>query len=753
MSFAIQSKSILAKLLAIENITIQHDPEQKTAWFDVKNRVLSLPVWHDISEDLYDMLVVHEVGHALDTPADAWINNIRDIAERVTGKKGNAEAESAVKDFMNVIEDARIDKRQKRRYPGSVRNYVAGYKELIDRNFFGTANRDINSFSFIDRMNMYFKGGILLGIKFSDVERKFIDAVANAETFDEVIALTEEIFTYAKGTEKFTSLTTRSQVLILDEDGDFDVDEEDVVFDDFEDFDDEDEDVAEKTSGKGFQKSDEDEEDDSEGSGDYDEEDEETSEEDENTDEEDEDKGKTGGFGKEGGFGQSDNELPQSETEQSFREMQNQIVKDDGFQYIYGKLPDPDLSKIVDDYKVVLNDWENYVTRVGPDWKSASLAQFNTWKSKENATISFMVKEFEMLKAASAYSKTLISKTGVIDTSKLHNYRYCEDIFRKNTVVPKGKNHGFILVIDWSGSMHPNIHETVLQAFSLAMFCRRVQIPFEVYTFRDWDSKDTPGAQWNYDRTTPYLNLNIFKMRNILSSRMNSADFTRAMAYLYSMTKARGRFPSDGMGGTPLNEAIVAMTKIVPQFQARNKIEVMNVIFLSDGYGNTSTMTNFQGYKFRKMTYIKDDVTKKNYLYDDSSKYYNTNAEYHEVQSGALYSILKDRTNCNLVGFYLAGNELSRLMREMFGDNAKTYRDLYAESWKKEGFFARKAIGFDEYYYLNTDKFKVSTDKLEVNSDMSVNAITKKFTQFSEQKGTSRVLLRKFISRISRNVA
>jgi hypothetical protein len=59
---------------------------------------------------------------------------------------------------MNVIEDARIDKRQKRRYPGSRRNYVAGYKELFERNFFGTLGKDVNSFNFIDRINMYFQG-------------------------------------------------------------------------------------------------------------------------------------------------------------------------------------------------------------------------------------------------------------------------------------------------------------------------------------------------------------------------------------------------------------------------------------------------------------------------------------------------------------------------------------------------------------------------------------------------------------------
>ena len=56
-------KGALAKLLATENLTVEHC-KCETASFDVINRVLSLPLWI-ASESVYDMLVGHEVGHAL----------------------------------------------------------------------------------------------------------------------------------------------------------------------------------------------------------------------------------------------------------------------------------------------------------------------------------------------------------------------------------------------------------------------------------------------------------------------------------------------------------------------------------------------------------------------------------------------------------------------------------------------------------------------------------------------------------------
>ena len=43
-----------------------------------------------------------------------------------------------------------------------------------------------------------------------------------------------------------------------------------------------------------------------------------------------------------------------------------------------------------------------------------------------------------------------VSKTGVLDCSKLHTYKYSEDIFKKVTTLHEGKNHGLVFLLDWS---------------------------------------------------------------------------------------------------------------------------------------------------------------------------------------------------------------------------------------------------------------------------------------------------------------
>jgi len=64
----LEIKSQLAKLLATEDLIVENSHQATTASFDVNNRVLTLPIWKRASSIVYDLLVGHEVGHALYTP-------------------------------------------------------------------------------------------------------------------------------------------------------------------------------------------------------------------------------------------------------------------------------------------------------------------------------------------------------------------------------------------------------------------------------------------------------------------------------------------------------------------------------------------------------------------------------------------------------------------------------------------------------------------------------------------------------------
>jgi hypothetical protein len=716
---ASQSKSVLAKLLATENITMQKLAGAQTAWFDVKNRVLTLPIWQGISDDLEDMLVVHEVGHALDTPCDGWTNAIKDIATKIYGQ-ASKQNQMAVKGFLNVIEDARIDKRQKRRYPGARRNYIVGYKELMDRDFFGTANKDINSYSFIDRVNIYFKGGVALGVKFSPEENAFVKRIDAAETFKEVVKITEEVFAYAKlrGEEdqKIQMEAVRS--------GDGDEDEGEDFGDDFDEFEDDEE---ESEGSKGYQ-----------GEGDISASDDQTDDE-EDGDGDDQDQTSNGA-------GSSDF-IPESKTEKAWEQKQSELVANGSTKYQYVGVPKPNVSRIVDDYKLFLKENANFNTRSwgssgDKNWMSVIRSEVTKFRTEENASISFMVKEFEMKKSADIFSRISIAKTGVLDTNKIHSYKYNEDIFRRQAVVPTGKNHGFVMILDWSGSMHGCLKDTIKQLISLTSFCKRTQIPFEVYTFRD-----PTGSKGNsFETVQGDLEFENLTMRNILSSRMNVSELNEAYALLWAMAINGSHF--EPMGGTPLNGAIVVTEQIVNQFKARSKVQIVNVIFLTDGGSNTikGVRGTEIGNRWTGDTkyIIQDKVMKKDYYLTD-----HIYSSANEITINLL-KILKDRTGCNLIGFYLHDRGSNRVVHEFYGYAIEEkFRAAMVKSWNENKFIPVTNHGYDDYYIINTPAMKDTENKLEVNSTMTKAKIAKEFMKFSEKKAVNRILLKRFIDKIA----
>ena len=52
MSNFLETKGMLAKLLATENLVVEHDSTSKTASFDTENRVLKLPVLKTPNENV-----------------------------------------------------------------------------------------------------------------------------------------------------------------------------------------------------------------------------------------------------------------------------------------------------------------------------------------------------------------------------------------------------------------------------------------------------------------------------------------------------------------------------------------------------------------------------------------------------------------------------------------------------------------------------------------------------------------------------
>ena len=727
-------KGNLARLLATENLVVEHK-QTPTAYFNVDTRVLVLPKWDKASDVVYDLLVGHEVGHALFTP------NV-DFREQV----------SCPQDYVNVIEDARIEKLMKRKYPGLKKSFVGGYTELNDKDFFQIFDKDLKEFSLIDRINLHFKLGATSMMPFDGAELVFVARADLAETFDEVCKIAQDVYNYAKTQEDENEKVEVPVSQTPSATGG------DTESDDEEGF------GKLQTAAEGQK---------SGGSSGVDLEDVQDDWYDEDGNLKDDDDisldDLLDGEGEENAGG-----IDSSSTQHAFNEAQENLSSvDHSTPTTYIEIPENvDTSKHVVDWKT-LHDWIDSQTDERDDYTDID-DDYRKFRKQSQKEVNYMVKEFECRKSADAYARASTAKTGVLNTGMLHTYKYNEDLFKRVTVIPDGKNHGMIFVLDWSGSMCYELLATVKQLINLTSFCKKVQIPFEVYAFtNEWGAaqraidndntlpSDSPSYYRTYhdvdekelDKNKFYID-SWFYLMNFISSRSNGKNYERMCQNLFREASKHRRYGSYtttiglGLSGTPLNESIVMLNHILPKFKKDNSLQKVNVCILTDGEACTSAYgaeyDRGEGgivIRARRIDYgvaLRDRTTGRTY----EQFTYSTSTNIFLKQ-------LRDRNpDVNVLGFrILSGSSLMNFVSN-YGSPDCNYAEIQKQ-WKKDKSAVIKSpAGFTELYAINNKALDNDTEFV-VKDNAKKGDITRAFKKMLANKSVNKKLLNAFVSKVS----
>lgn len=716
----IESKSLLAKLMATENLTIEQRNVQ-TAAFDVKNRILTVPILDkNISGYLYDLFMGHEVGHALYTPLEGMTK---------------AYEEKLPMSIMNVLEDSRIERKVKNKYPGIRSSFIRAYKELIDKDFFGTAGIDLNDLNFIDRVNLYTKGGASQGIKFTDFEKTLVDKIENTQSYDDVMEVAKLVQAYMKEEAEQRKIETP---VYEETDEDSDQEFDSMGYEDSDDDWDEEEEADSKKSSQ-FDPSDSESEQERGGDSTY-------------------------GMNPENPYDSPAEDGIRSHTDDAFRKNESKLFANEKRAFYYGNVPDINLSEAIFSYKQTWTRYKADTIRIinsynspypGHDKFGTDLEKFTKMRNDAKKVVGYLAKEFELRKNADQMKRASVAKTGELNMSKIYGYQLMDDIFKKVTVVPNGKSHGLVMFLDWSGSMHNHIENTMKQLINLVMFCKKVNIPYEVYAFSsEFDELYNPKP------IVGNIVMHGFKLINILSSKMSASEFTYAGSALVNMAQHRGWKPGwFQMGGTPLNETVIAATKIIPEFQKQYKLQVVNTVFLTDGEGQSlrNVHTEYKngyigsGYNNPELDgnstfgkelcfVIRDPITKQEQRVDY--------ARGRDLTSHYL-SILKNHTNCNVVGFYvLSGREFGREAYNFFPRTAN--HDKYKSEFRKNKCLTVTNAGYDEYYLLRSEGLDTDDDvEFVVKENATTRGLVSAFSKFAGNRLSNRVVLNRFIGMIA----
>ena len=718
-------KGNLARLLATENLTVEHKVCQ-TASFDTDKRILTLPIWN-VSDHVYDMLVEHEVGHALFTPNDDWTEVLKDVP----------------KSFLNVTEDARIEKLMKRKFPGVNKDFFKGYKELHEEDFFSVQHEDVTQLHLIDRINLHYKIGTHFMMPFNDAEIVLRDAVGVAETFDQAIQCAIDIYNYEKREQEKEELQTpqegNSSVGMTPDSTESAQGEGDEV----------------EVEGKPKSQGDADQ-----------------TEGDQNKESE-EDEAPTPMGGYEGGnlYAKTDVSLEEN--------LIDTTLNSDYQAPKYIEMPELDSKSHMTSPDWVADKCEawwaaerftdvNYEYYNPLDWTYVD-AEYNAFKKQIGREVSYLNKEFEMKKAATSYARASVSRTGVLDTKKLFSYKYNDDIFRKVTRTKDGKSHGLIFILDWSGSMHECILDTYKQLLSLAFFCRKAKISFEAFCFasdtgehltEEYDDTSYSAKQKDNTIYVPAQQV----LQGLFNSNQNNAEFDRsaktifriASVYVhnryYGWNSERPNVPETSavpsilqMGGTPLNESLCILNDFIPKFRKQHGVEKVNVALLTDGEAQWSRRwqtIDYRDGKHRTITCIEQNTQLR---HRKSAQTFKTEGAYRLTEAVLRYC-KANHPYVNFLGFRLGNTRdiFYTLDRYMESDKIEKMRKV----WKKNRAVSCKVAGYDEHYFLCTKSMNADSS-FEVDEEATNAEIKKAFQKSLKVKANNKSILSSFIKQIA----
>ena len=720
-------KDLLAKLLATEDVTVLH-AKARTASFDVKDRVLTLPVWNDMSNETYDHLTGHEVGHALFTPYEGWKKEL---------DKGFGDG---YKSFVNVVEDARIEKLIQRRYPGLRRSFIKSYKKMLADGFFGADIEKINTYPLIDRINTHFKAGASAGVRIETDEQVWIDEIEKLETWDDVTDVATRLYEYAKTKkEEDEELAQQLDHEFGDEDGD---EEEGDAFDSEEfrrEVFDENGELNEEQSGSTNEEGDEEEGDE---------------------------------------LGRGDVDDVKSKTDESLnRNIDSNYNNDSGIDVMNVMLNNNDVTPLIVDYKTIISDFAAHdakliATGQQYGWAGEELGMmargeefFTKFVANNKKAISYLTKEFEMRKSAKEYVRATTAKTGVIDPIKMNSYQYDDDIFKKVTIVPEGKSHGMIMYLDWSGSMHHDMKATVDQLLNLVNFCRNTNIPFRVYGFTNGFNRGEvagiPGLTSDesvlheifYDETFRYLEL--------FNSKMTKKDFVAMSKYMLAYGNDPRKAPYEyQLNGTPLDAAIMGASKLHELFLKNHRVDIVNTIFLTDGeshgaklnykpYSDTDSdwvssadLDDLLGWRFKGQVNVIDPDTKKMFPLSEGMG--------HQDITELFMKIYREKTGSTTVGFRILPNTLGKVRRELGYLGWDTDFGQLAKDMRKDKYCVIPSTGYTKYFGISGgNELETANGAFEVTGDETTAQLRNAFKKASKTKVSSRALLSEFIKEVA----
>lgn len=580
--------------------------------------------------------------------------------------------ELKIKSEVNIVEDIRCEKYIKAKYPAIVKSFITGYKKLMDRGFFG---KNISQMNFASRLNAYAKIGMSIAsdVHFTNKEFDFYNRCYNAETPEEVLELAKEL----KELNKDSVTLNHSLEELLAEYNDTDIEGDD-EFDNGED---------EFTGGK-------------------------------------------------------------SNSSVTFEEMlenrKKELQETDGYDEFYQKFEEGNIGncKVETFVSSKITNFIPHKTIMANAEKSHRFSSFSSYEEKirekradYKRSVDYMARQFESKKAAYRHKNARISNTGVINTSRLFAYKVSDEIFKQSTTLADAKNHGFVILLDCSGSINNMWYDMVDQVIMLTEYFRMIKVPYKVYTFghRVWSSTDE-GKQFRFSATEEAGKSNFVNgslqwenyPAEFLTSEQSNGTHNKMCAVLRHCLGFE-------FGGTPTMAALTTLEGTIVDFFNKRGIHKRKVLVITDGEpGDCGADYSYEDYR-KSSVVCFDPMTKKSYQYPKIQSWRDS------FRKVFLYGkIMKDRYDIDLIAMGITPSIKGFYHSFMQTSPSEADRKSFNQNFfvkKKDPYFGVDAI------FIKPKNIEVDFDEMSISSEKSAKQNSRALMKTLKGLGKSRVLL------------
>lgn len=657
----------ITRLVAEENIDVEYSDTATTACFVPDTRTIVYPYSMILEDDDIHMLFIFH-----EVGHVLFSRNEKLLDESIAGN---------FQSLFNITEDIRIERLIKHKYPGIVKNFHSGYSKLLDKGFFGDA-QEIAFLNFPNRLNIYAKLGPVTGrfIKFSQEETEFYNRCIAAQTEEEAFLLAKELHSMHE------NIFTRMMDIIKD---DITGSAKNTI-----------KDLLDKMIFPTFGVDDD---------------------------------------SVNIGMGEDQNTEMSEENLERLAEM---LDKRDSVKTFDRALEESSIRNcVVYSYKEYTKDNINYVS-----WKTfyehltidckishdkASMQTTRKFRDSCKVALDSMVREFEAKKAAYRQKYAKITNTGRIDVNRLVNYKFDDQIFSRQITIADAKNHGFVILLDCSGSIHRQFNSMAEQVIVLTEFFRKIGVKYRVFGYgaslsgRLFDKRIMGNAVKQNAVYNGFLSYGSSTLIEFLSSDMNSGEHS---IVCHGLLNKYGF----GFGGTPTIDALQQMEVLANEFFVNNRIQKKKLINITDGDPTDMNRgfeydMNDNSRNYGRMTLVVDPITKKNHLI-------------HKCGFSAAHAIacvFKDRYD---IDTYNIGLGSLTMLRSFIGRSAKdsetkqraklNYTEVDTE-YKSKVFIAPASHVRNNY----------SMAGVQVDSDSTISKVAREFNKIITRNNKSKNFL------------